>query len=590
MLKHMQINDFRVLKNISVTLGKQITVIAGQNGTGKSTILSIIAHSSETKDTNIFGRPYRSQFSEMIKQSLKSDTKNNDCVDFELCAPDNFDVVTEQFHFRRYWVGVGEDGMPIAHKRPILKILPVRAVRGKKDSKIEAPVIYLGLGRLYPVGEAGIKTNTQSYLVLTSEEENAIVSQHLRIMSLQHIYKNNIELEPIELRGVRKKTSGLETSFVDATGNSAGQDNVTQILLALTSFKRLKKSYEEQKKAWNGGFLLIDEFDATLHAKSQILLFEHLLNEAKALNIQVILTSHSMFFLEYLIRNYTKHNPSDEAAANKSVELLYLDNSGGTVVAHRNWDYNNIRNRLMVDSVKQEYDPIPVLTEDAEAQFLFKKLIPNWEKVFRFMPLTSSENQMKALIQDPYITANWLIVHDSDVRYTADELEQSGTFKVFRASTNQPLINPTVNVADNSENIVFLPSEQPLHSAPQAGCRPERLLIQCVRDIADGKTDFFSSYDEFSLQLFWGEDIRMPDDNYEKNKREIDKKWFRDLQAKHPQLLDAVVSFWIQTHEEACKEFRRYVYEKSIKLKKINSTPIPKRYLENLREPMAKPE
>ena len=162
MLKHMQINDFRVLKNISVTLGKQITVIAGQNGTGKSTILSIIAHSSETKDTNIFGRPYRSQFSEMIKQSLKSDTKNNDCVDFELCAPDNFDVVTEQFHFRRYWVGVGEDGMPIAHKRPILKILPVRAVRGKKDSKIEAPVIYLGLGRLYPVGEAGIKTNTQS--------------------------------------------------------------------------------------------------------------------------------------------------------------------------------------------------------------------------------------------------------------------------------------------------------------------------------------------------------------------------------------------------------------------------------------------
>ena len=161
---------------------------------------------------------------------------------------------------------------------------------------------------------------------------------------------------------------------------------------------------------------------------------------------------------------------------------------------------------------------------------------------------------------------------------------------MFRRPDNQPLTNPTVNVADHSDNIVFLPSEQPLHPKPQKGCRPERLLIQCVRDIADGKTDFFSSHAEFSLQLLFEDNIRMSDGDYAENKRQIDKKWFRDLHAKHPQLLDAVVSFWIQTHEEACKEFRRYVYEKAIKLKKINSTPIPKRYLENLREPMAKPE
>lgn len=590
MIKHIQIKDFRVLKDVSVTLGKQITVIAGQNGTGKSTILSIIAHSSETKDINIFGRPYRAPFSEMIKQSFKSDTRNNDCVDFDLCSPDDFETVTEHFHYRRYWVGVNEDGTPIENKRPTLKLLPVRTERKKKDSKIEAPVIYLGLSRLYPVGEAGIKTNGTSYLSLSPEETRKIVNDHLTIMSLQHIYRSGAELEPIELRGVRKKTSGLETSFVEATGNSAGQDNVTQILLALTSFGQLKKKYDEQNKCWPGGILLIDEFDATLHAKSQILLFNHLLQVATKLQLQIILTSHSMFFLEYLVRNHINRRATDDASTNNPVELLYLDNSNGSVVAHRNWDFNSIRNRLMVDSIQQEYDKIPVLIEDEEAKFFFQKLIPNWEKVFRFIPLTSSASQMQALIYDPYITSNWLIVHDCDVRYTADSLERSELFHVYRNKSGEPIVNPTLNVANNSNNIVFLPSEQPLRPQPVVSCRPERLLIRCVNEIVNGNTEFNLRYPEFPIQYLFEGDIKMSDAAYQSNNRETDKRWFRNLQENHPQLLNALISFWIESHGPSCSEFRNYVHIKAKKLKNINHTPIPDRYLQNLLNSQFVPE
>lgn len=585
MLKYMFIDDFRVLQNIPITMGQQITIIAGQNGTGKSTILSIIAHSSEVKDKNIFGRPYRSQFSEMIKQSYKSDTKNNECVHFELCAPNDFTKTTERFHYRRYWVGVNEDGSPIGNKRPTLKLLPVRTDRKKKDSKIEVPVIYLGLSRLYPVGEAGLKSNDNSYLTLSPEEKEYLVSNHLSIMSLRHIFREAVNVEPIELRGVRKKTSGLETSFVDATGNSAGQDNVTQVLLALLSFKRLKADYEAKHKPWDGGFLLIDEFDATLHAKSQILLFDHLLKEAKDLQIQVVLTTHSMFFLEYIYTNYTKKGSTDESSPNQPVELYYLDNSSGIVKCHRNLDFKEMRNYLMVDFIEQEYEPIPVLAEDEEAKFLFKKLIPNWNKVFRFVPLTSSDGQMKNLIQDPYITENWLIVHDSDVQYNADDLERSGLFKVFRDSYNQPIIPANINVADNSNNIVFLPNESTLRQSENSRVRPERNILNFIREISNhgASSGFFLQYPEYSPQfLFSDPDIMMPQDKYNKNDRKIDKDWFRKLQEKYPRFLDLIIDYWIQTHEDACQEFRNYVYLKTLKLKKLNHTPIPVRYIENL--------
>ena len=78
MIKSLTINDFRALQNIQkIILGKQVTIIGGQNGTGKSTVLALLGHSSERKETNIFGKPYRTQFQEIIKASPLCDNDNN---------------------------------------------------------------------------------------------------------------------------------------------------------------------------------------------------------------------------------------------------------------------------------------------------------------------------------------------------------------------------------------------------------------------------------------------------------------------------------------------------------------------------------
>jgi predicted ATPase len=41
--------SFRMLKNITINIADRITVIAGHNGIGKSTILGLIANGSEIK-------------------------------------------------------------------------------------------------------------------------------------------------------------------------------------------------------------------------------------------------------------------------------------------------------------------------------------------------------------------------------------------------------------------------------------------------------------------------------------------------------------------------------------------------------------
>ena len=42
--------DFRLFNNAEVYIGKKITAIAGNNGTGKSTILSLLDNSSAQKN------------------------------------------------------------------------------------------------------------------------------------------------------------------------------------------------------------------------------------------------------------------------------------------------------------------------------------------------------------------------------------------------------------------------------------------------------------------------------------------------------------------------------------------------------------
>jgi AAA15 family ATPase/GTPase len=255
-IKKIKIKKFRHLSNLELSFGNLITAIAGQNGTGKSSILGLVGHIftfREKNDTTIYktidGKPYETQFSEIFRFSYpKNDKAGNHEYEVEL---DNGDVVPVISTDR---IEKGKD--------KTLRLVVGKKIKG--EGKRSFPVIYLGLRRLFPLAqEDKISTNTPTDL--TQEEIIEYQTLHNSILML------NEQINPEFVETFSKKFYATKTSSYDSLGNSAGQDNLGQIITAILSFERLKKKLGD---TYLGGLLLIDEIDATLFAGAQEKLIE----------------------------------------------------------------------------------------------------------------------------------------------------------------------------------------------------------------------------------------------------------------------------------------------------------------------------
>lgn len=69
-IESIEIDRFRNFTPMTIKLGRYVTVISGQNGTGKSTLLGMLGQPfgmAEMKD--VFGRGMRAKFTDMFKLS-----------------------------------------------------------------------------------------------------------------------------------------------------------------------------------------------------------------------------------------------------------------------------------------------------------------------------------------------------------------------------------------------------------------------------------------------------------------------------------------------------------------------------------------
>ena len=65
MFTKLNLDDFRIFKNQTIHIGNTITAIAGQNATGKSTILGILGNACELKTkfgTTITDKQFKTEF------------------------------------------------------------------------------------------------------------------------------------------------------------------------------------------------------------------------------------------------------------------------------------------------------------------------------------------------------------------------------------------------------------------------------------------------------------------------------------------------------------------------------------------------
>ena len=349
----MNIASFRQFSNCRLFFGKKITAIAGNNGTGKSTILGLLANSSQyPKHKTLLGKPYRGEFSELFKGSVEHDKSGQ-----KISMRYNDGHAESEVSFRTAWQNNGSR----------FRIIPKRTTREGKitESKINSPVIYLGLSRLYPIGESDAKIEQKNFKWRNEEEQKWFVENYKKILSVHEKVKS---VGNLSINGLSHKSgTGIETERYSPITNSAGQDNLGQILMSVLSFKRLSTEVDD----WNGGLLLIDEIDASLHPAAQLRLIALFLKEAGRAHFQIIFTTHSTTVLKKL----SEMNQSNRSDRPGDVEVAYLTDATGKLEVKRNPSWIDIYNDLFVSNSVISSPGIEIFTEDEEANWLFDELL-----------------------------------------------------------------------------------------------------------------------------------------------------------------------------------------------------------------------
>ncbi len=511
MIKHIMIHSFRLFNSLEFNLGKKITVISGQNATGKSTLLGLMGATFELPTcfgTTLFKKQFRAKFSEMFTASRQHDCSISKMMTISLCNNNDWDTSIETYDSRTGWWTEPER----------YRIIPKRRLNGRKsEKKITYPSLYLGLSRLYPIGESEALTRTTFRTVLTDADKTYLSNLYQTILFQPEALTDVLRVNPNEAQ--RKYGIGTNTASYDYLCNSAGQDNLGQILFAILSFKKLKNKMGEN---WTGGLLLIDEFDATLHAGSQEALFEYILTQCSEIGIQIAFTTHSLYLLEH-ITNKTKRNEADK---NNDIELVFLTTANGSLKKMVNPDFSTIMYDLNMKLQKENTEPIKIYCEDNEARYIASVILEAFLSKIKFANFNAGRTQLTDLFKcDEHFQKEILIFLDGDAQTDYDSLKR---------------------IYPGLYNVKLLPS---------TGVSPEKDLHQYIFTESP-HANLIACFDENA-----GQSLRNIKSNHplipatSGKERDTYKSWFKKLYNEQPSLLKKIVNAWIMDHENECNEF-----------------------------------
>jgi len=512
-IRELSIDNFRLFHGTKIILGKHITAITGFNATGKSTLLGLLGHCGEfRKYKPLLQSTFKVELGEILKFSEQYDKgiKDIGTITFE-----DVDVLDPKYptklSYRSTWQSY-KDGK----KR--YRIIPKNTDEWPKSSKINWPTLYLGLSRLYPLGESNDVTRILPTGKLSEDEVDSIIRDMKFILTIKE-ETHGFSVASISETS-KKRGFGLNTTNYNYLANSAGQDNLGQILLSILSFKRLKTQLGED---WHGGLLLIDELDATLHPLAQQKLLDYVYDQAKDIGIQIVFTTHSLCLLEYMCTKTDHNNPGE----GNVYELISVTNANGPLVVEQNPSYDYIYKDLMATYNFPFMRVIDVFAEDNESRFFIERLLAPYAYRFKLLNVSFGVDElMRMLTSDPANFLQYLYIIDGDV---GDEIIQQYVDKARPAKIQKC--------------IVKLPG----------GERPEKVIWEYLINLP-GHHPFFQRIGRHMGYSNRSITISGPDtdiyNGYEKE-RDKYKKWFAD----NKQLVEDVFPFWVRDKKETIQAF-----------------------------------
>lgn len=455
-LKNLEIQNFRHIQNQTVEFGNFITVITGLNGTGKSSILGWIAQLCDykPKEMTILDTYFKEDYKNVFRFCPNNDYNQEYEVKFNYLSTDLLLEESKQINTRYV---KKTDKSPERYRTDF-------DGRGKA---LNHPIIYLGLKRLIPLAT---ENKISTFKTTISTKYNNTYSNLIREIFV--LVNDNVNPEAI--KSTNKKLLAIQTDSYSHLGNSAGQDNISQIISSLISFEILK---EKQGSDFKGGIILIDELDSTLYAASQCKLIDILFRYARKLNIQIIFTTHSIEILEYL---------NDKVGNDTTVNYFNLVDGKVKNTINPSFEYvkRKIKNEV---SESEKNEKINFICEDEVAQYFSKNLLNNSElkKIINIEKGPFPDGTLISMAESNHsIFKNVYYILDGDVK------------EKFKQKKIPP-------------RTVFLPTK----------LRPESIMYDFIKNLSDDD-EFWDDEKNFTKSTCFN--------NYTNNGKGSHKNWFVD--------------------------------------------------------------
>ena len=386
--KHLYIECFRNFKDVSLDLGDKLTVISGQNGVGKSNIISLIASGSGIFKKSILGSKFQPEFYDYFNIDKDEDYENYKLF-LRYVDEDNNVALTKRLSFKDdsetgrgiriipRTSNVGLDNCTIKEAEEIAK--EQYGVGGA--ARVQMPTIYLSLSRLYPLGES-----KQGITIKNVSKKNALYHKKADEKYkewynyvIPNSVKNEAALSLVDKKACARPSLHMDIVNTPTLSQSIGQDNIGNIISALVDIYLL--SLEEE---YTGAVICIDEVDVSLHPDTQIRLLGLFDKLADELSIHFIVSTHSLTVLKETLTKERKNNAD--------YSVVYIKNPAAPYISD-NKTYELLKSD-MFGSLSFKQPKVRVYFEDTIGKKLFELLTQAFDEVF-----TGIDNK----IEDPIL-------------------------------------------------------------------------------------------------------------------------------------------------------------------------------------------
>lgn len=420
---------FRKLGNISIDFADRITVLAGHNGIGKSTILGLVANGSGLTDAtnqSYLNRTFQANLNEIVhldydkeyeayKKSVGQDSQH-------LPSPSiHYDIGGEQLVKRCSITGRTQNRQVrvVVRNDPHKEFVAANGVfTVGPDAKVPFPTLYLGMTRVLPVGESNPLWVKSAVDKTIHEDDAAFIRTFINgVISAAIPAAGQKAITTQSIKGTRKTSKHPEYAY-SSKCVSLGQDSLSAIATAIASFQKLKRDWPE----YPGGLLVIDEIDAGFHPHAQERLMKALSNAASNLDLQVIATTHSIRLIETV---HPDANPKGLKAKHVDAVVYLTDTAAPRVAADYSLiDIQHDMSLTVAEPLRKVRIPaMKIYLEDPQTHFFMVRLLtPRLKKLVKAeigrtllsIPLSSGCENLKGFVKhDPYFSTV-IIALDAD--------------------------------------------------------------------------------------------------------------------------------------------------------------------------------